>query len=266
MLLAVDTGNTNTVFAVFDGGDGGGGGGDAPLGQWRAMTDARRTSDEYAVWLGQLLALAGLRLADIDEAIVSSVVPQGIGALKSLCADHCGCGAQIVGEPGVELGIAVNVPNPDEVGADRLVNTVGAHLRHAGPLIVLDFGTATTFDAVSAEGAYEGGIIAPGIALSLEALHQAAAQLPRIAVQRPARVIGRATVPAMQSGIYWGYVGLIEGIVARMKAEIDVPVTTVATGGLAGLFGDATPAIDTVDPDLTIRGLREVHRRNRREP
>ena len=257
MLLAVDAGNTNTVFAVFAGED------EAPLGQWRAMTDARRTSDEYAVWLGQLLAQAGVRLGDIDEAIVSSVVPQGVGALKSLCADHCGCRAAVVGEPGVDLGIAVNVPNPDEVGADRLVNTVGAHVRHAGALVILDFGTATTFDSVSADGAYDGGIIAPGIALSLEALHRAAAQLPRIAVKRPERVIGRATVPAMQSGIYWGYVGLIEGITDRMKAEIAAPVTTVATGGLASLFADATPAIDTVDPDLTIRGLREVHRRNR---
>ena len=259
MLLAVDAGNTNTVFAVFQGGDGD----EAPLGQWRAMTDARRTSDEYAVWLGQLLAQAGLSLADIEDAILSSVVPQGIGALKSLCADHCGCAAEVVGEPGVGLGIDVNVPRPDEVGADRLVNAVGAHIRHSGGLIVLDFGTATTFDSVSAGGAYEGGIIAPGIALSLEALHQAAAQLPRIAVRRPETVIGQATVPAMQSGIYWGYVGLIEGIVARMKAEIVEPVTTVATGGLADLFGDATAAIDTVDPDLTIRGLREVHRRNR---
>ena len=258
MLLAVDAGNTNTVFAVFEGD-----GGEAPLGQWRAMTDARRTSDEYAVWLGQLLAQAGLSLADIEDAIVSSVVPQGIGALKSLCADHCGCAAEVVGEPGVALGIDVNVPRPDEVGADRLVNAVGAHIRHPGALIVLDFGTATTFDSVSAGGAYEGGIIAPGIALSLEALHQAAAQLPRIAVRRPETVIGQATVPAMQSGIYWGYVGLIEGIVARMKVEISEPVTTVATGGLAGLFGEATAAIDTVDPDLTIRGLREVHRRNR---
>ena len=257
MLLAVDAGNTNTVFAVFgDDGD------ESPLGQWRAMTDARRTSDEYAVWLGQLLAQAGLGLGDIDAAIVSSVVPQGIGALKSLCADHCGCVVQVVGEPGVDLGIAVNVPRPDEVGADRLVNAVGAHMRHDGALIILDFGTATTFDSVSAEGAYEGGIIAPGIALSLEALHRAAAQLPRIAVKRPERVIGRATVPAMQSGIYWGYVGLIEGIVRRMKAEIAAPVATVATGGLAGLFGDATAAIDAVDPDMTIRGLREVHRRN----
>ena len=260
MLLAVDAGNTNTVFAVFQGG---GDGDEAPLGQWRAMTDARRTSDEYAVWLGQLLAQAGLSLADIEDAILSSVVPQGIGALKSLCADHCGCAAEVVGEPGVGLGIDVNVPRPDEVGADRLVNAVGAHIRHSGGLIVLDFGTATTFDSVSAGGAYEGGIIAPGIALSLEALHQAAAQLPRIAVRRPETVIGQATVPAMQSGIYWGYVGLIEGIVARMKAEIVEPVTTVATGGLADLFGDATAAIDTVDPDLTIRGLREVHRRNR---
>ena len=261
MLLAVDAGNTNTVFAVFEGG---GDGDEAPLGQWRAMTDARRTSDEYAVWLGQLLAQGGPQpRRHRGRHRLQRGARRESGALKSLCADHCGCAAQVVGEPGVDLGIDVNVPRPDEVGADRLVNAVGAHIRHAGALIVLDFGTATTFDSVSAEGAYEGGIIAPGIALSLEALHQAAAQLPRIAVRRPESVIGQATVPAMQSGIYWGYVGLIEGIVARMKAEIAAPVTTVATGGLAGLFGDATAAIDTVDPDLTIRGLREVHRRNR---
>ena len=257
MLLAIDAGNTNTVFAVFGAGDD-----DSPLAQWRAMTDARRTSDEYAVWLGQLLGQAGFGLADIDEAMVSTVVPQGLDALKLLCVDYCGCEARVVGEPGVDLGIDVNVPRPDEVGADRLVNAVGAHIRHPGALIVLDFGTATTFDAVSAAGAYEGGIIAPGVNLSLEALHRAAAQLPRIAAARPAAVIGRATVPAMQSGIYWGYVGLIEGIVTRMKSEIAAPVATVATGGLAGLFGAATPMIDAVDPDLTIRGLREIHRRN----
>jgi type III pantothenate kinase len=258
MLLAIDVGNTNTVFAVFRANDD-----DTPRGQWRAMTDARRTSDEYAVWLGQLMGQAGFGLADVDEAIVSTVVPQGLAALKALCRDYCGCAARVVGEAGVDLGIAVNVPRPEEVGADRLVNAVGAHIRYPGALVVLDFGTATTFDAVSAEGAYEGGIIAPGINLSLEALHQAAAQLPRIAVTKPETVIGRATVPAMQSGIYWGYVGLIEGIVVRMKEEMGEPMTTVATGGLAGIFGDATKTIDTVDPDLTIRGLREIHRRNR---
>ena len=258
MLLAIDAGNTNTVFAVFDGGEG-----ESPLGRWRAMTDSRRTGDEYAVWLDHLLGQAGVRLADIDEAIISTVVPQGLDALEALCADHCRCAARVVGAPGVDLGIDVNVPRPDEVGADRLVNAVGAHVHHPGALIVVDFGTATTFDSVSATGAYEGGIIAPGVTLSLEALPRAAAQLPRIAVVKPPAVIGRATVPAMQSGIYWGYVGLIEGIVARMKAEIGAPATTIATGGLAGLFGAATPMIDAVDPDLTIRGLREVHRRNR---
>ena len=204
MLLAVDAGNTNTVFAVFDSG---GEAEDTPRGQWRAMTDARRTSDEYAVWLGQLLAQADLSLADIDDAIVSSVVPQGIGALKSLCADHCGCAAKVVGEPGVALGIEVNVPRPEEVGADRLVNAVGAHISHPGALIVLDFGTATTFDSVSAEGAYEGGIIAPGIGLSLEALHQAAAQLPLIAVKRPEKVIARRRCPPcnpVSIGATWG--------------------------------------------------------------
>ncbi len=258
MLLAIDSGNTNTVFAVFAEDDG-----EVPRGRWRAATDARRTSDEYAVWLDQLMARVGIGLGDVDAAVVSTVVPQGRAALEALCRDYCSCEALVVGDPGVALGIAVDLPRPEEVGADRLVNALGAHTRYPGDLIVLDFGTATTFDAVGADGAYRGGIIAPGINLSLEALHRAAARLPRIAVERPATVIGRATVPAMHSGIYWGYVGLIEGIVGRMRAEMAVPAATVATGGLADLFADATDAIDTVDGDLTIRGLREIHRRNR---
>lgn len=252
MLLAIDVGNTNTVFAVFEGG--------TLRDQWRAATDARRTADEYAVWLDHLLNRAGLSLASIDAVIISSVVPQGVFALRQLSERYCRCTPLVVGEPNVRLGIGVKVDRPREVGADRLVNAVAAHARYPGALIILDFGTATTFDAVAPNGDYVGGVIAPGINLSLEALHRAAAQLPRIAVERPSTVIGTGTVPAMQSGIYWGYVGLIEGIVARMKPEMAAPVTTIATGGLAPLFAKATPVIDKLDSDLTIRGLLEIHR------
>lgn len=261
MLLAIDVGNTNSVFAVFslERAD------MALRGQWRAATDANRTADEYAVWLGQLLAGAALKLDGVTAAIISTVVPQGLTALRGLCERYCGCAPLVIGEPGVDLGIGVNVGRPEEVGADRLANAVGAHARYEGALIVLDFGTATTFDAIAPNGDYEGGVIAPGINLSLEALHRAAAQLPRIAVSKPERIIGKGTVAAMQSGIYWGYVGLIEGIVAGMKAEYDAAMTTVATGGLASLFADATRAIDIDDPDLTIAGLLEVFQRNRPE-
>jgi type III pantothenate kinase len=254
MLLAIDVGNTNTVFAVFDG--------DALKGQWRSATETRRTADEHAVWLDHLLQRGGLSLESIDAAIISSVVPQSLFSLRLFCERYCRCVPLVIGEPGVKLGIKINIDRPDEVGADRLVNAVAAHMRHKGALIIIDFGTATTFDAVSARGDYEGGVIAPGINLSLEALHRAAAQLPRIAVAPPPRVIGKSTVPAMQSGVYWGYVGLIEGIVNRMKQELGAPSSTIATGGLAPLFADATETIERVDPDLTILGLLEIHRRS----
>ena len=254
MLLAIDVGNTNTVFAVFDG--------DTMRGQWRAATDAQRTADEHAVWFSQLMARHELNLDDIDHVVLSTVVPQCLSALKLLCEEYCGCTPMVVGEPGVELGIDVHVAQPGEVGADRLVNAVGAQKHYSGPLIIIDFGTATTFDAINEDGSYEGGIIAPGINLSLESLHQAAAQLPRIAVSRPDRVIAKSTVPAMQSGIYWGYIGLIEGITHRMKEEYGRPMQVIATGGLADLFSDGTSAIDKTDPDLTIRGLLEIFSRN----
>jgi type III pantothenate kinase len=254
VLLAIDVGNTNTVFAVFEG--------DRLRGQWRAATDGRRTADEHAVWLDHVLGREQLAFEAIRRVMIASVVPETVFPLRQLCQRYFNVAPRIVGEVGLELGLKINVERPKEVGADRLVNAIAAHARYAGALIVLDFGTATTFDAVGADGAYEGGVIAPGINLSLEALHRAAAQLPRVAVERPARVIGKATVPAMQSGIYWGYVGLIEGIVQRMKAELGVAASTVATGGLAPLFAHATAAIERVDPDLTILGLRELDRRN----
>lgn len=254
MLLAIDEGNTNTVFAVFEG--------ERLKGQWRISTEPQRTADEYAVWLGQLFALDGLGFNDIDDAVISTVVPQGLRALVELSRQYAKCDPLVV-TTDIDLGLAVKLDRPEEVGADRLVNAVAAHATFDGALVLIDFGTATTFDAIDAQGAYCGGVIAPGINLSLEALHQAAAMLPRIAVEKPALVIGNSTISAMQSGIYWGYVGLIEGIVARMKAEFGEPMRSVATGGLAPLFAGATPEIDEVAPDLTMRGLLEIHRRNR---
>ena len=208
MLFVIDAGNTNIVFAVHDG--------QGIRAEWRAVTETTRTADEYAVLLAPLFGMQGLSFSDIDNAIIASVVPAALFDLRLFCRRYVHCEPLVVGEPNVELGIGIRVDRPEIVGADRLVNTVAAHERYKGALIVVDFGTATTFDVVSAEGDYEGGAIAPGVNISAEALHQAAAMLPRIAVHRPQSVIGRDTVPAMQSGLFWGYIGLIEGLVARI--------------------------------------------------
>lgn len=255
MLLAIDSGNTNTVFAVFDG--------DTKRGEWRASTKTNTTADEMGVWLLQLLALSGLDAKAITDAIIASVVPATVFNLKLLCHRYFNCAPLVVGEPDVVLGIGVLTDHPDEVGSDRLVNAVAAHERYQGPLIVVDFGTATTFDVVDETGNYCGGVIAPGVNLSLEALHMASAQLPRVAVGRPRSVIGKATVPAMKSGIYLGYIGLIEGLVSRISQEFGAPLRVIATGGLAPLFAEATSVFDAVDPDLTLRGLLILHRRSR---
>jgi len=253
MLLAIEQGNTNTLFAVHDG--------ERWIAQWRAGTDSTRTADEYAVWLSQLLAMAGLALGAFDGCIVSSVVPQSIFNLRNLARRYLHVEPLVIGE-NVDLGIAVRIDKPSEAGADRLVNAIGAHVVYPGPLIVIDSGTATTFDIVAADGGFEGGIIAPGINLSMEALHNAAAKLPRVAIQKPQRVVGTDTVGAMQSGVFWGYIALIEGLIARIKAERAEPMTVVATGGVASLFHGATLSIDHFDPDLTIRGMLEIWRRN----
>ncbi|HTI66813.1 MAG TPA: type III pantothenate kinase [Caulobacteraceae bacterium] len=254
MLLAIEQGNTNTLFAVHDGA--------AWIAQWRAATEAARTADEYAVWLNQLLAMQGLKFADLDDCIISSVVPQSLFNLRNLARRYLKVEPLVVGE-NAELGIAVRIEKPSEAGADRLVNALGGWLAHGGPLIVIDSGTATTFDIVGADGGLEGCAIAPGINLSMQALHVAAAKLPRVAIQRPAHVIGKDTVEAMQSGVFWGYVALIEGLIARIRAEYGAPMKVVATGGVASLFEGATDAIDIFDPDLTLRGLLEIVSRNR---
>jgi type III pantothenate kinase len=251
MLLAIDAGNTNIVFAACEG--------EVVRGQWRAVTATTRTADEYAVMLGPLLALEGLSLADLDTAIIATVVPAALFDLRQFCRRYLKCEPLVVKDPDLDLGIHVNVERPAAVGADRLVNAVAAHASYPGALIVVDFGTATTFDVVSGGGDYEGGVIAPGVNVSAEALHQAAAMLPRVAIHRTQTVIGKDTVPAMQSGLYWGYIGLIETIVARIKEEYAQPMTVIATGGLANLFYRQTPAIDHLDPDLTIRGLIRIN-------
>ena len=255
MLLVIDAGNTNIVFAVFAG--------DKLLGEWRISTDARRTADEYCVWLLQLMARAKIEVDAVKAAIMSSVVPQATFALRMLTRQYFGVELMIVGEPGVDLGIEAKIDRPREVGADRLVNAVAAWQAYKQPLIIVDFGTATTFDVVNGKGDYTGGIIAPGVNLSLEALHRAAAKLPNVAIERPLKVVGTDTVSAMQSGIYFGYAGLIEGIVSRIKEEAGHPMKVIATGGLAPLFAKATPVIDVLEPDLIIQGLRIIYARNR---
>ena len=254
MLLAIDVGNTNTKFAVHDG--------KAWRGQWRASTDPRRTADEYAPWLSEILALAKLSFADISACIVSTVVPQALFNLRNLSRRYVNAEPMVIGEDGLKLGIEIRIDKPSEAGADRLVNAVAAFVEYGGPAIVIDSGTATTFDIVAADGAFEGGIILPGINLSLQALHDAAARLPRVEIRDPGRVIGKDTVSAMQSGIYWGSIDMIEGLCRRIKAEYGQPMKTIATGGVASLFEGAFPSIDHFDQDLTSRGLLEVFRRN----
>ena len=253
MLLVVDAGNTNIVFAVHDGNEW--------RGTWRIATDAQRTSDEYAVWLLSLLQLTGLRREQVDAAVIGTVVPAALYHLRRLCRDWFAV-EPLVARATLDWGFDIKVDNPEEVGADRLLNTLAGHQTYGGPLIVIDFGTATTFDIADADGAYLGGIIAPGINLSIEALHRAAARLPRIGIGRPQSVIGRNTVAAMQSGIYWGYVAMIEGLCARVKTEYGRDLKVLATGGLAPLVAEGTTIISHIDPDLTLDGLRMLVARN----
>ena len=255
MLLAVDAGNTNVVFALVDGRE--------IKARWRIATDARRTADQYAVWLHQLLELEGYGKGDVEAVIIGTVVPRALHNLEVLASKYFHVEPLIAGQGKAEWPIALDVDEPHSVGADRVLNAMAAHEKHSGDLIVIDFGTATTFDVVDANGAYKGGIIAPGINLSLDALVNAAAKLPRIAIEAPddSSVIGRTTESQMLTGIYWGYVAMMEGLVARLKAEIGRPVTVLATGGLAALFDKRTDLFDAVEPDLTIRGLSLLYQR-----
>jgi type III pantothenate kinase len=250
MLLAIDAGNTNVVFALVEGRE--------IKARWRIATDPRRTADEYAVWLNQLLQLESYTREDVHGVIISTVVPRALHNLEVLSTKYFRTDALIAGRAPVEWGVAIDVDEPASLGADRAVNTIAAHALHPGDLIVIDFGTATTLDFSDYSGAYKGGIIAPGINLSLDALVNAAAKLPRIAIEAPRdnmSVIGRNTVDQMNIGIYWGYIAMIEGLVARMKAEVGRPVKVIATGGLATLFEQHTNVFDAIEPDLTIQGL-----------
>lgn len=246
MLLAIDCGNTNTVFSIWNG--------ERFLFTWRIATDHKRTADEYFVWLSSLMVLTKTEV-QITEAIISSTVPRVVFNLRVLCNRYFDCRPLVVGKPECRLPVPPRVDQGTTVGPDRLVNTVAGFDRHGGDLIVVDFGTATTFDVIDADGAYIGGVIAPGVNLSLEALHMAAAALPHIDIARPAHAIGTNTVACMQSGVYWGYIGLTEGIVRQIRQERDRPMKVIATGGLAPLFQQGTDLFDAVEDDLTMHGL-----------
>ncbi|MFM2302419.1 MAG: Type pantothenate kinase [Pseudomonadota bacterium] len=260
MLIAIDNGNTNVKFALVNAAG-------EIVQRWRIATDAKRTADEYAVWLDQLLRMEGYARADVDAVIIATVVPRALHNLQELALKYFGSAALIAGRAPVEWGIALKVDEPRALGADRAVNAIAAHALEAADKIVISFGTATTFDHIGADGAYLGGSIATGVSLSLDALYNAAAMLPRIAVEPPPSpsVIGRDTVGQMQIGIYWGYVSMIEGMIARMKAEIGRPVKVIATGGLAPLFQQHAHLFDRVEPDLTLKGLALIYT-NRDKP
>ncbi|MBX2854874.1 MAG: type III pantothenate kinase [Rhodobacteraceae bacterium] len=254
MLLAIDVGNTNTVFTVHNG--------EHFVAEWRLRTDGRRTADEYFAWLNQLMIHEQFGRKLIDGIVIASVAPQTLFNLRGLAKKYFDCEPVVVGEPGVDLGVEVRSEHPAEVGADRIVNTLAGFESYGPNLILVDFGTATTFDVVDQDGAYAGGVIAPGVNLAAEALYQAASALPRISIERPPQVVGVNTVQCMQSGMYWGYIGLIEGICRRINSERGVEMTVIATGGLSPLFAEGSEVIKQADPDLTMRGLVSIFRRN----
>ncbi len=256
MLLAIDVGNTNCVFALHDGAQ--------TLGEWRCRTEHKRTADEYFVWLQQLMAHEALTV-EVTDVIISSVVPQVVFNLRVLSDKYFGCRPMVVGKAEVDIGVPVRVDPDTHVGADRLVNTVAAHDRYGGDLVVVDFGTATTFDVVGHDGAYVGGLIAPGVNLSVKALSEAAAALPHVDVTKPDMVVGKNTRDCMQSGIYWGYVSLIEGICARISQERARPMKVIGTGGLSPLFDRGTDVFAHIDTDLTIHGLVLIHALNKKK-
>ncbi|WP_375173500.1 type III pantothenate kinase [Pseudooceanicola sp.] len=256
MLLAIDCGNTNTVFSVLDG--------DKALCTLRTSTEHQRTADQYYVWLSTLLEHHKLPL-DIDAVIISSTVPRVVFNLRVLSDRYFNCRPLVVGKPECLLPTQPRVDEGTVVGPDRLVNSAGAFDRYGGDLIVVDFGTATTFDVVAGDGAYVGGVIAPGVNLSLQALHEMAAALPHVDVTKPQKVIGTNTVACMQSGIFWGYVGLVRGITQNIQAEYDRPMKVISTGGLAPLFGQGDTLYDHFDEFITIHGLRIIYDYNREQ-
>ena len=254
MLLAIDCGNTNIVFAIYDG--------DEQRANWRISSDCRRSTDEYVVWLTQLMTLKNINVDDITGVMIASVVPDIQPKLVALAHRGFDLVPLCADDPHVDLGIDININRPEQAGADRLVNAVAAAAWHNLPAIVIDFGTATTLDLIGPMGAYEGGIIAPGVNLSIEALYMAAARLPRIAVkpwQTDMPVLGTDTISAMQSGVFWGYVGMVEGLLARLRHSYGADLPAIATGGLAPLFADHINGPLVVDADLTLKGLVRIH-------
>ena len=251
MLLCIDTGNTNTVFAVWDG--------TSFIGTWRASTEHQRTADQYFVWLTTLMQAKGLSHVTIDDVVISSTVPRVVFNLRVLCDRYFNCRPLVVGKPECLLPVPYRVDEGVKPGPDRLANAAAAFDRYGGDAVVVDFGTATNFDVVAEDGAYVGGVISPGVNLSLEALAAGAAALPHVDISRPEKVIGTNTVGAIQSGVFWGYSGLIEGIVARIQAEYGKKLTVIATGGLAPLFAQGDIRFDHIDDDLTIHGLTVIH-------
>lgn len=254
MLLCIDTGNTNSVFSIWDGNE--------FLSHWRISTDHRRTADEYFVWLQTMISLTHFDL-DIDACVISSTAPRVVFNLRVLCNRYFNTRPLVVGRPDCLLPVPPRVDPGTRPGPDRLANTVGAFDRHGGDTVVVDFGTATNFDVVDTDGAYVGGVISPGVNLSLEALHMAAAALPHVDVTMPDTVIGKNTIACIQSGIFWGYIGLIEGIIRRMKDERGAPMKVIATGGLAPLFDQGFDLFDAIDDDLTVHGLRLIYDYNK---
>ncbi|MXV44596.1 type III pantothenate kinase [Saccharibacter sp. 17.LH.SD] len=253
MLLVIDAGNTNIVFAIHDG--------QSWIGRWRISTDDQRTSDEYAAWLLALMDRADISASLVTQAIIGTVVPAALYDLRRFCRHWFGV-EPLIANSDLDWDMDVLVDQPDELGADRRLNGLAARETYSGSLIVVDFGTATTFDVIDGQGRYCGGAIAPGVNLSMDALHQAAARLPRVSIGRPSEAIGRNTSVAMRSGLFWGYVGLVEGIVRRISAEMAESPKVIATGGLAPLFSEGTALFDAVAPDLTLDGLRLLAVRN----
>ncbi|MCC6445116.1 MAG: type III pantothenate kinase [Armatimonadetes bacterium] len=254
MLFTVDVGNTNIVLGIFEGSD--------LLASWRIRTDRERTTDEHGMLFKHLLEHSGFRPGQIDGAIISNVVPPMMQTLEDTARKYFEVEPLVVGH-GVQTGIRIHYRPESDVGADRIVNAVAAFEMYGGPAIVVDFGTATTFDAISGEGHYLGGAIAPGIGISMEALFRQAARLPRIELVPPENVIGETTIMSMQSGVLYGFVGQVEGIVARFRKELGGRAQVIATGGFAALIGRETPCLEIVDPLLTLHGLRILFDRNR---
>lgn len=254
MLFVLDVGNTNTVLGVFED--------DKLIHEWRIKTDRYKTEDEFGMLIKSLLEHESISLADIDGVIVSSVVPPIMFALEKMCAKYFELQPLVIGKETVHTFLEMAYPNPQEIGADRIVNAVGAIEEYGSPLVIIDFGTATTYCYINESKAYQGGLIAPGIHISMEALYSKASKLPKIEIQAPNNVVGSSTVEAMQSGVFYGYVSQVDGIVNRMKQENTAKPKVIATGGLAALISDASETIDHVDTHLTLKGLYLIYKRN----